>query len=82
MVPFPDTSKLSAIAGELERRFPSATVGEIYAMAKQPVESAIAVAAGQGSRNDGAPLSCKKLTFSLRSPFCESTVERSIRCNT
>jgi hypothetical protein len=53
MVPFPDTSKLSAISAELERRFPHATVGEIYAMAKPTVENAIAVAAGQGSRNDG-----------------------------
>ena len=53
MVPFPDVSKLSAIASELERRFPAASVGEIYAMAKPTVENAIAVAAGQ-SRNDGA----------------------------
>lgn len=52
MVPFPDVSKLSAIAGELEKRFPTATVGEIYAMAKPTVESAIAVAASQ-SRTDG-----------------------------
>src|SRR5271169_48054 len=54
MVPFPDVSKLSAIASELERRFPAASVGEIYAMAKPTVENAIAVAAGQ-SRNDGFP---------------------------
>jgi hypothetical protein len=52
MVPFPDTSKLSAIALELERRFPNASVGEIYAMAKPTVEGAVAVAAG-GSRHDG-----------------------------
>lgn len=52
MVPFPDVSKLSAIAAELEKRFPTATVGEIYAMAKPTVESAIAVAASH-SRNDG-----------------------------
>jgi hypothetical protein len=82
MVPFPDTSKLSAIAEELERRFPSATVGEIYAMAKQPVESAIAVAAGQGSRKDGVSLSSKKLTFSISNLFSESTSERSICCDT
>jgi hypothetical protein len=52
MIPFPDVSKLSSIAIELERRFPTASVGEIYAMAKPTVEGAIAVAAGQ-SRNDG-----------------------------
>lgn len=52
MVPFPDVSKLSAIAGELERRFPTASVGEIYAMAKPTVEGAVAVAAGN-SRNEG-----------------------------
>ena len=52
MVPFPDVSKLSAIAAELERRFPSASVGEIYAMAKPTVENAIAVVASQ-SRPDG-----------------------------
>ena len=50
MVPFPDVSKLSAIAAELEKRFPMATVGEIYAMAKPTVESALAVA---DSRQDG-----------------------------
>ena len=55
MVPFPDVSKLSAIAAELEKRFPTATVGEIYAMAKPTVESAIAVAASH-SRNDGVVL--------------------------
>lgn len=53
MVPFPDVSKLSAIAAELEKRFPTATVGEIYAMAKPTVESAIAVAASHSQRNDG-----------------------------
>jgi len=55
MVPFPDTSKLSAIALELERRFPNASVGEIYAMAKPTVEGAVAVAAG-GSRHDASIL--------------------------
>src|SRR5271169_5309784 len=54
MVPFPDVSKLSAIAAELERRFPAASVGEIYAMAKPTVEGAIAVATGH-SRTDGIP---------------------------
>jgi hypothetical protein len=57
MVPFPDVSKLSAIAGELEKRFPTATVGEIYAMAKPTIESAVAVAASQ-SRTDGL-IPCK-----------------------
>ena len=52
MVPFPDVSKLSAIAAELERRFPAASVGEIYAMAKPTVESAMAVVVGN-SRTDG-----------------------------
>lgn len=52
MVPLPDVSRLSAIASELERRFPIASVGDIYAMAKPAVESAMAVVAGQ-TRNDG-----------------------------
>jgi hypothetical protein len=52
MVPFPDTSKLSAIAGELERRYPNASLGEIYAMAKPAVENALAVATGQ-PRSEG-----------------------------
>jgi hypothetical protein len=52
LVPFPDVSKLSAIASELERRFPIASVGEIYAMAKPTVENAMAVATGQ-PRNEG-----------------------------
>jgi hypothetical protein len=51
MVPFPDVSKLSAIAAELERRYPHASVGEIYAMAKPTVDGAVAVAAG--ARTDG-----------------------------
>ena len=53
LVPFPDVSKLSAIAAELERRFPAASVGDIYAMAKPAVESAIAVSGAGQSRNDG-----------------------------
>ena len=62
LVPFPDVSKLSAIAGELERRFPNASVGQIYAMAKPTVESAIAVAAEQ-ARNDGTSLVRPSLTL-------------------
>jgi hypothetical protein len=46
MIPFPDVSKLSAIALELERRFPGSSVGEIYAMAKEPVDTATAVSSG------------------------------------
>ena len=62
MVPFPDVSKLSAIAAELERRFPTASVGEIYAMAKPTVETAVVVAAGQ-PRNDGISLPLASLTL-------------------
>ena len=69
MVPFPDVSKLSAIAGELEKRFPTATVGEIYAMAKPTVESAIAVAASQ-SRTDGL-FPADKAYHSIFSVFCK-----------
>ena len=67
MVPFPDVSKLSAIAAELERRFPSASVGEIYAMARPTVEGAVAVAAGS-TRNDGSTnvALLMKPQFSLR----------------
>jgi hypothetical protein len=46
MLPFTDVSKLSAIALELERRFPGSSIAEIYAMAKEPVETAAAVQAG------------------------------------
>ena len=53
MVPFPDVSKLSAIAAHLETRYPAATIGEIYAMARPAVENAIAVQVAGGSRNDG-----------------------------
>jgi len=46
MIPFPDVSKLSAIALELERRYPGSSIGEIYAMAKEPVDSAAALSNG------------------------------------
>jgi hypothetical protein len=51
MVPFPDVSKLSAIAAHLEQRYPNASIGEIYAMAKPTVENAIAVQVAGGNRN-------------------------------
>jgi hypothetical protein len=86
MVPFPDVSKLSAIAGELERRFPTASVGQIYAMAKPTVESAIAVAA-EHARNDRTSLFNSSLIFPASSmlfgqPILGDTTPNSIRAQT
>lgn len=82
MVPFPDVSKLSAIAAELERRFPTASVGEIYAMAKPTVESAVAVAAGQ-SRTDGISLALSSLnpasSVLFSNPILGDTTPKSIQ---
>jgi hypothetical protein len=86
MVPFPDVSKLSAIAGELERRFPTASVGQIYAMAKPTVESAIAVAA-EHARNDRTSLVKSSLIFPASSmlfgqPILGDTPPNSIKAQT
>ena len=82
MVPFPDVSKLSAIAAELERRFPTASVGEIYAMAKPTVESAVVVAVGQ-SRNDGISLSLSSRILAssvlFSNPILGDTTPKSIQ---
>jgi hypothetical protein len=82
MVPFPDVSKLSAIAGELERRFPAASVGEIYAMAKPTVEGAVAVAAGN-SRNEGIVFILLLLTIAssvlFSNPILGDTTPKSVQ---
>jgi len=86
LVPFSDVSKLSSIAEALERRFPTASVGQIYAMAKPTVESAIAVAA-EHARNDRTSPSLKSSLIPAASilfgqPLLGDTTPNSIRAQT
>ena len=71
MVPFPDTSRLSAIAAELERRYPTASLGEIYAMAKPTVDNAVATAASQ-SHGEGILCGKPKLNTAPSGLFANS----------
>jgi len=81
MVPFPDVSKLSAVAAHLEQRYPNASIGEIYAMAKPTVENAIAVQVAGGNRNNRSSLMKKILilasTVLLRGPQFGESISRN-----